>query len=143
MDHRGLPGQSVCASFTGGFPEPSDCLVKRGKPEFVPDGRLRAGGKQRIDALWMTLEAGFVQGRVSLPVLGVYLRALFQEQGDERQVASCCRGDEGRGPSGVAGFDIGATVEQHPGPGGNAFGECRMDRLFRVSPGQRRRRPFF
>jgi len=143
IDHCGLPGQSVCAGFTGGFPEPSDCLVKRGKPELVPDGRLRAGSEQRLDAWWMTLEAGFVQGRVSLPVLGVYLRAFFQEQCDERQIAFCCRSDEGRGSSGVAGFDIGATLEQHQGPGGNAFGECRVDRLFRVSPGHGRRRPFF
>lgn len=111
-DHLHLPGQAVRAGFTRGFPEPSDCLMKGGEPELVPCGRLRAGREQHLDAWRMTLEAGFVQRRVSLAVPGIYLRALFQEQGDQRQVASGCRGDEGRGPSGIAGFDIGTTVEQ-------------------------------
>lgn len=141
-DHLHLPGQAVRAGFTGGFPEPSDCLMKGCEPELVPCGRLRAGREQRLDAWRMTLEAGFVQRRVPLAVPGVYLRALFQEQGDQHQVASGCRGDEGRGPSGIAGFDIGATVEQEQGLGGNAFGECPMDRLFRVCCGHCRRRAF-
>jgi hypothetical protein len=37
----------------------------------------------------MTLQAGFVQRGVAVPVAGLNLRALVQEQEDERKVTSC------------------------------------------------------
>lgn len=111
VNHRGLSRQAVCAGFAGRFPETSDCLVKWGKSNPVPDGCLPPCGEERFDAGQMALQAGFVQRGVSLPIAGVYFRALIQEQEDERKVAPCCRGDERRGSSGVAGFDIGSAVE--------------------------------
>lgn len=73
-----------------------------------------------------------MQGGIAVPISCLHVRALLQEQEDERKVAVCCRGDERRGPSGIAGFDIRSAVEQHLDSGRSAFGEGRMDRLFRV-----------
>ncbi len=73
-----------------------------------------------------------MQGGIAVPISCLHVRALMQEQEDERKVAVCCRGDERRGPSGIAGFDIRSAVEQHLDSGRSAFGEGRMDRLFRV-----------
>lgn len=130
FDDRGLSGQAVCTGLTGRFPETSDRLVKRRKSKLVTDGCLRACVQKRFDAGQMTLKAGFVQGGVSIPVSCLHLRALIEEQQDERRVAACRRGNQRRGPFGIAGFDIGSAVEQNLGPGRRALGQCCMDRVF-------------
>ena len=41
--------------------------------------RLRARSQQRFDALNVALKAGFVEGRIAIPVFGLYLRTLLQQ----------------------------------------------------------------
>ena len=76
-----------------------------------------------------------MQGRVAVPIPCLYFRALIQQQENERKVAFRCRGDERRGSSGIAGFDIRSAVEQNLGSGGSVFRQRDMDRLFPVGVG--------
>ena len=109
--------------------------MQRREPELVTERWSRARGQEGIDARQMALQAGLVQGGVAVPISCLYFRALIQEQEDERKVAFRCRGDERRGASSIAGFDIGSAVEQHLGPRGSVFCQGDMNRLFRVGAG--------
>ena len=111
--------------------------------ERVTEGCLRACGQEGVDARQMALQAGLVQGGVAVPISCLYFRALIQEQEDERKVAFRCRGDERRGSSGIAGFDIRSAVEQNLSSGGSVFRQRDMDRLFPVSVGDDRLCLFF
>jgi hypothetical protein len=63
--------------------------VQRRESKPVADCRLRARSQQRFDALNVALKAGFVEGRISISVFGLYLRTLLQQQGNEGHVAQC------------------------------------------------------
>ncbi len=131
VDHVSLPGEPVCSGFTGAFPKASDCLVERRKSQGVVGSSRSASGQECVDAGWMALETGFVQGGIAIAVYRIDSCTLFQEQDDEGEIAlSRCR-NQGGGTPLVSAFDVCASIEKDLNSRRGSFRQRFMNRVLR------------
>ena len=78
---------------------------------------MRACGQERLDALHVAMETGFMQGGIAIPVRCINPRAVLQEQGEEGDVAPFRCRDERSCSLTVPGLDVGSAIEKGLGPG--------------------------